>query len=318
MLCRCYCGESADSLTEGKEESQLQTSSFHLQKLTTKMSSGQGVPSLNGTHNNNNGDLTHASDPERMNDSVEFRLMMAYAQRRRPGGDNSSSTRDTPDENATSLPRTPAETEKEVKREGKKKKKGRSLKKLFSCVRRQAEEPEDVNATGLCFRSASNSGDQEGAELTKLANRLIKLADEVPFTPSDIETDSVEDSVEKLVGMLLREQGDRLNQEVLREVPNIGELFRNYSFFEKLISLFLRRMGFKTFEPDGLGPQGSPKTQIALTCEVTSRLSAVNTLPMNRLLGFGANYLHTHYSAWVAQQGGYDAAIEDEEEEEVH
>lgn len=56
--------------------------------------------------------------------------------------------------------------------------------------------------------------------------------------------------------------------QVLREVPNIGELFRNYSFFEKLISLFLRRMGFKAFEPDGLGPQGSPKTQIALTCEV--------------------------------------------------
>lgn len=39
--------------------------------------------------------------------------------------------------------------------------------------------------------------------------------------------------------------------------------------------------------------------------QVASRLSAADTLPMNRLLGFGAKYLQTHYSAWAAQQGGY-------------
>lgn len=47
-----------------------------------------------------------------------------------------------------------------------------------------------------------------------------------------------------------------------------AELFRNYGFFEKVMRTLLRRMGLVNSDPDRLGPQASPKTQIAVTCEV--------------------------------------------------
>eukprot|EP00064_Thunnus_orientalis_P015622 superscaffoldBa00002932_g15677 len=113
------------------------------------------------------------------------------------------------------------------------------------------------------------------------------------------------DEVEKVIGLLLRESGDRLNERELKNASIAAELFRDYRFFDTLITTLLRRMGLWTPDPDAPGPQMSPKTQIAVTCEVTSRLSAVDTLPMNRLLGFGATYLQNHYSSWAEQQGGY-------------
>lgn len=39
--------------------------------------------------------------------------------------------------------------------------------------------------------------------------------------------------------------------------------------------------------------------------QVTSRLSAVDALPVERLLGYGARFLQEDYSAWAQQQGGY-------------
>lgn len=39
--------------------------------------------------------------------------------------------------------------------------------------------------------------------------------------------------------------------------------------------------------------------------QVTSRLSAVNTLPMSRMLDHGARYVRDHYSSWAQQEGGY-------------
>lgn len=48
-----------------------------------------------------------------------------------------------------------------------------------------------------------------------------------------------------------------------------SELFGNYSFFERLMRTFLIRVGLLNPQPDALGPQASPKTQIAVTCEVS-------------------------------------------------
>ena len=133
----------------------------------------------------------------------------------------------------------------------------------------------------------------------------------------------------------------RLQQE-LDGAAIVSELFWNYSFFEKIIKGVLTRMGL--MHSDNLGPQASPKTQIAVTCEVratadlqsscrnpqlgwilflfkclfwfiaehvsvplqaTSRLSALDTQPMNRMLAYGARYLQTYHSSWAKQQGGY-------------
>ncbi|XP_071776723.2 uncharacterized protein LOC139928181 [Centroberyx gerrardi] len=256
-----------------------------------------------------------------MEGTTEFRLMRAYAQRRQPRGDAGLLAQGGP---GASSPQTPAKTETDVKE---KKRKKKLLLRLLPCVRSKKEEPEDTRGENggpavVCFRSGDDGG-KEGEKLEKVADTLTKIADEVPPpTPSDIEADGEEDDVEKMIGLLLREKGDKFHEEVLKDASLSG-LFRNYSVFERLISTFLSKMGFVTFDPDALGPQGSPKTHIALTCEVTSRLSAVDTLPMSRLLGFGARYLQDHYSAWAAQQGGYERAFDsddddDDDDEEVN
>lgn len=59
---------------------------------------------------------------------------------------------------------------------------------------------------------------------------------------------------------------------MLRNVNVSTELFGNYSFFNRLLRTFLIRVGLMNPEPDALGPQASPKTQIAVTCEVRTAL----------------------------------------------
>ncbi|CAB1333748.1 unnamed protein product [Coregonus sp. 'balchen'] len=59
------------------------------------------------------------------------------------------------------------------------------------------------------------------------------------------------------------------------------------------------------------------KSQPSLLHQVTSRLSAVDSLPMSRVLGFGAKYLQDHFSSWARQQGGYEEAFVNDDEEEV-
>ncbi|XP_042372891.1 apoptosis facilitator Bcl-2-like protein 14 [Plectropomus leopardus] len=79
----------------------------------------------------------------------------------------------------------------------------------------------------------------------------------------------------------------------------------------------LTRMGLRSQNPDSPGPKASPKTQIAVTCEVTSRLSAVRSLPGSQLLDHGARYLQHHYSAWAQQQGGYEEAFYSDDEDDI-
>lgn len=44
---------------------------------------------------------------------------------------------------------------------------------------------------------------------------------------------------------------------------------------------------------------------VSVPRQATSRLSAIDTLPMSRMLNYGAQYLQRHYSSWVQQHGGY-------------
>lgn len=274
-------------------------------------------------------DTKPTSDSDGMEDTAEFRVMMAYATRRRPltlAGDTTTPGGPTTGNGThTRAPQTPDKTKAERK---KRKKMGlKHLSKIFSCVKPAVEEEPrteprtpDVNSRSL---GGGVSDDvKEDDKLVEAASRLTELADEIPFTPPEIDTDASGDDVETMIGLLLREAGDQLNAKDLEVNRIAAEIFLKYSFFEKLMNALLIRMGLKTPDPDALGPKASPKTHIAVTCEVASRLSAVNTLPMNRMLSHGARYLRDYYSSWVEQNGGYEGAFhsddeEDEEEDEV-
>lgn len=272
------------------------------------------------------------SDGDRMDDSVEFRIMMAFAKRRRPQQEETSdgddgALKDSRDANGTTAP---SQTPEKKKR---KKKGWKRLPGFLRCVKPQTEDPEpqptpphNVNSRSLNppdERLVVNSGEPDEAEdddgLSEAVSRLTEIADEIPFTPPEWETDSPsehkDDEVETLIGLILREAGDRLNEKELKDANISAELFWNYSFFRDLINKLLMRMGLRSPDPDALGPQASPKTQIAVTCEVTSRLSELNSLNRNLLMRHGARYLQDYYSSWAQQQGGYEAAFEGDEDE---
>ncbi|XP_074482313.1 uncharacterized protein LOC141762217 [Sebastes fasciatus] len=279
----------------------------------------------NGHAGSKDCDHKSTSDTDSMENTVEFKLLMAYAKRRRTTEE--SPTPDTPalvnggtDANESSSPQTPDKTEKGETKKDRKRKGLKHLRRIFGCIpsRTRDDEPYQMDPKpNDDNRSGGFTPVKEEDELKEAASRLAKLADEIQFLPPEVETDSPEDdNVERMIALLLRESGDRLNERELKNAAIAKELFWNYSFFKLLISTLLERMGLRSPNPDSPGPKAATETQIAVTCEVTSRLSDVITLPRNRLLDHGARYLQHYYSPWAQQHGGYGEAFYSEDEDD--
>ncbi|XP_076860996.1 uncharacterized protein LOC143514090 [Brachyhypopomus gauderio] len=237
-------------------------------------------------------------------DSIEFKLIVAYSMR----NDHSHSHHQSSGEGEAKFD-SPEDHSKEEKR---KKKKKNKLLKLISCF--QPEKDDAIQEEEHRPQPAVFSDEQY---LEGVANELTKITDSVHFLPGEIESDS-DDIVEQIVE-LLREYGDRLNEEIEKDdhLKQKLQAALSYGFFTKLTKAFLRRLS-----PEELPPaQSQQTTQIALTCEVTRRLNALDCHPMNRVLGFGAKYLQDYFTPWVNSQGGYEEVFSsnnDEEEEEIH
>lgn len=279
----------------------------------------------NGISNSIASNKLSVSHSENMEDMIEFRILMAYATRRRPK-EATESAQDNPSApNGNAITGTPSvQTEKITEKRKKKKKKiWKRLPKVLTCLKPQTKEEippkgdgEEETGNATC-RSADEM--QKEDNLEDVAARLVEIADEIPFVPPEtpeIETDAPDDEVEKVIGLLLRDAGDRLYETELKGT-NITDLLGNYGFFERVINALLTRMGLSS-DTETLGAKVSTKTQIAVTCEATSRLEVLDTLPMNRVLGHGARFLKTNFSSWAEQHGGYENAFESEDEEEVH
>lgn len=98
-----------------------------------------------------NSDPKRASDTNGTEDSVEFRLLMAYARRRRPNNDPEDGVKlagqmGDLSSNGTPLAQTPAQTEKEEEKKKRKKKKkgGKGLLKFFSCIKPLIKDEENL------------------------------------------------------------------------------------------------------------------------------------------------------------------------------
>lgn len=223
-------------------------------------------------------------------------------------------------------------TDNVVEKKKKKKKVWKRLTKVLTCLKPQNDKENhrpskaETDTEGVTFRTARAGNDsddedvdvKEEEDLEEVAGRLTEISDEIQFVPSDIEPDGPDDDVEKVIALVLRDAGDRLYERELKDTSIACELLGNYSFFELVIKRLLDKMGLSTSNPEALGPKVSTKTQIAVTCEATSRLSVLDTLPMNRLLGHGARYLKSHFSSWAELQGGYEKAFDNEDEDDVH
>uniref|UniRef100_W5NKE7 Apoptosis facilitator Bcl-2-like protein 14 n=1 Tax=Lepisosteus oculatus TaxID=7918 RepID=W5NKE7_LEPOC len=124
-----------------------------------------------------------------------------------------------------------------------------------------------------------------------------------------------EDYAIQRVVELLRESGDQLDEEIKKDKV-LSKAFQNlfsYAFFASVADLFLMRTG-------AAADADQQRAKIALTAEMTSKLTAVDNHPMNRVLGFGAKYLQEHFTPWVQSQGGWERAFdgtEDDDNDEV-
>lgn len=160
------------------------------------------------------------------------------------------------------------------------------------------------------FSAHSATGD-EGFH--NVAEKLTQIVDSGLIVSDGVEADGNDDIIERLVE-LLKESGDELNEKIKRNHKLFEDLQRaiTYSMFEKLITAFIKSVVPQTTRN---------REQIALTFEMTSRLRALDLQPMNRVMGFGAQYLQQHFTPWVQKHGGWEKAFEDDDdddEEEGH
>nr|XP_021330080.1 apoptosis facilitator Bcl-2-like protein 14 [Danio rerio] len=164
-----------------------------------------------------------------------------------------------------------------------------------------------------------------GDKFSVVAEKLTRIACELPLDDDEnIESDNTshepsDDPVINKLVELLKKTGDDLDQKIKEDHAFFADLQKafSYRFFGKLTKAFI-----SSVVP---GDQESWKReQIALTFEVTSRLRAMDLQPMNRIMGYGAQYLQEHFAPWIKQKGGWGRAFggggddDDDDDEEVH
>ncbi|XP_028809947.1 apoptosis facilitator Bcl-2-like protein 14 isoform X2 [Denticeps clupeoides] len=196
----------------------------------------------------------------------------------------------------------------------KKSKKTRNLlvKCLPSCICTHTSEPTKSKDCARQPASLENGLLEEDAG--NVVAKLTKIKDTVPLLyPDEFECDSPDEIVDQII-QLLREEGDKLNEKIAKNKKLREELHKcfTYSLFKKVLDTIMGKLDFRSFQTNG----STEQAKIAMTCEVTSRLTAMDCHPMNRAMGFGSQYLKDNFSVWVSQHGGWNEAFADKREEE--
>ncbi|XP_031438960.1 apoptosis facilitator Bcl-2-like protein 14 isoform X1 [Clupea harengus] len=255
-------------------------------------------------------------------DSIERLILRAYAKRLKHPQRQASVATPTP---------SPTETNDNSQRNTVPKKKRKTdlrknlTKLLPSCIRPQAKQREvlpvdDDGQQPACLDPFEAGKQEEETEAVEVADKLAQISGTVSFLPGEYESDNGdEDLVHELV-KLLRESGDELNEKIKNNKAFQEQLQRafTYSFFKTVMSGFLAKLNLTQSNPFTESPE---KTKIAMTCDVVTRLSTMDTHPMSQAMGFGEKYLKDYFTPWVVQNGGWNQVFsldeEEEEEEEV-
>ncbi|NXP51549.1 B2L14 protein, partial [Heliornis fulica] len=113
-----------------------------------------------------------------------------------------------------------------------------------------------------------------------------------------------EEKIIQMIVSLLRKSGDRLEEKIKKDRA-LHRCFKDmlsYPFFKRITDLFLEGVSADPAREPGSQIQ---YTKVAFTMEVATRLTAVDTHPMNLVLGFGLKYLREHFKPWIRDQGGW-------------
>ncbi|XP_054029765.1 apoptosis facilitator Bcl-2-like protein 14 [Dryobates pubescens] len=258
-------------------------------------------------------------DDER--DSIEYKILMAYARRRLPAS------------KYWKLLKNEANVQKSSSLAG---------RGVTSNHQRDKDEPlyrfPTRRAGGQIFSSTSTHRIHacEPADVGHIADKLAKLVTVAPrswqFPVAEYQGAPLqEDKGESTAGSeakkhnevlirsivsLLRQKGDQLEEEMKRN-GGFYQCFQDtlsYNFFKKITDRFLRVVPANS---PGVTAGQAQRLRIAYTMEVATRLNAVDNHPMNLVLGFGSKYLREHFKPWIQDQGGWEKAVISLDEEEV-
>ncbi|XP_071589436.1 apoptosis facilitator Bcl-2-like protein 14 [Heliangelus exortis] len=290
-------------------------------------------------------------DDER--DSIEYKILMAYAQRRLSVSKYGKLLK-----NETNLKRKvksdsqrgkggPSQTCDIVCQGGgtqqhsKKEPKGKHLPRSclpFHCVTVKRQGYSESTSEEFETNQEENSQHQtsETADVNHIADKLATLVtsrsqgsslvssfraqcrgdDDSVLTDGSEDKEHDENKIIQDIVSLLRQEGDRLEEKIKKDNvlrQHFKEML-SYTFFERVTDLFLEHV---TADSKSKPEDQVQCTKVAFTMEIATRLTAVDNHPMNLVLGFGLKYLREHFKPWIQDQGGWEKALTSLDQEEV-
>nr|XP_033809404.1 apoptosis facilitator Bcl-2-like protein 14 isoform X2 [Geotrypetes seraphini] len=170
-------------------------------------------------------------------------------------------------------------------------------------------------------------GGADPEQVIHIAEKLVKIIHTTPPSPLgkhrcfyrtlSVEPDGGVDGEDKIIQeivTILQQSGDRLHEQMKREKIK-GQIFKelfSYAFFKKVTDCCLQNLDLS-----GETEVQQQSVKLAYTMDVTTKLTAVDNHPMNRVMGFGVKYLKEHFSPWIETHGGWEKALGLSDEEEV-
>ncbi|XP_069084118.1 apoptosis facilitator Bcl-2-like protein 14 isoform X3 [Pleurodeles waltl] len=207
---------------------------------------------------------------------------------------------------------------KHTKVDQKKRKKARWKRMIPQCIRGERLE----------YVGIIKEGDSAPDPVEHIADHLVGILHDAPDYSSDtgyramsrsfsVEADGIsdEEALIQQIAAVLRESGDRLQEEIKSDqtlYQGIRKLLTSYSYFTKVTDLYV---GNQVIEEEMEIQQQSVK--IAFAMDITTKLTAIDNHPMNKVLGFGVKYLKEKFSPWIQEHGGWEKAFAVMDEEEV-
>ncbi|XP_063785330.1 apoptosis facilitator Bcl-2-like protein 14 [Pseudophryne corroboree] len=263
--------------------------------------------------------------------TMEYRVMMAYAQRTMPASKYHHLLGKTPSGQGAEEVTCNGEGHRVEERTPRQKDKKKSLRKWLTpqCLRAPSYKrkkgrhaPEDMWNPCAVENPDLERTKAIAHRLQDIIQRITKRSREdggyrCMQRACSVEADG--DGDDELIANIveiLRSSGDALNEQLMKE-KDISQKLQSswsYGFFRKLADYYLC---------DSAPASGSEYQQqtskIALCIHATTKLTALDNQPMNKVLGFGVRYLQENYTPWIHSQGGWEKVmgVKEEEEEEV-
>ncbi|NXW64451.1 B2L14 protein, partial [Eurystomus gularis] len=181
----------------------------------------------------------------------------------------------------------------------------------------QTSEREDANRFADKLAKLVTSRSQEPpSDVTVRYEAPVQRQGLSNLTDGNEDKEHDKEQIIQTIVSLLRQSGDQL-EEKMKKDRLLWQCFKemlSYNFFKRITDLFLEDVSADS-KSDTRGQVQCMK--VAFTMEVATRLTAVDSHPMNLVLGFGLKYLREHFKSWIQEQGGWEKALTSLDQEEV-